>query len=143
MSSFNAADEALESLVIQTTAKAEYNEDQYNDSNIDFNTEDITTIEEMISLPKSNSDTNIIRHVSRLEYELKTLKQNSKNDKSKEPPTDPSIPLTMIYTDVQGSTSLWEALPQDMEKALEMHDQCMRTLIAKHDGFEGKCDDVC
>jgi len=44
--------------------------------------------------------------------------------------------LTMVFTDVQGSTSLWEADPGAMEIALAMHDDTIRRVLAKHNGYE-------
>lgn len=53
----------------------------------------------------------------------------------KRPPLD-TDETTMVFTDVQGSTSLWEANPQAMDKALRLHDSIMRQNMAKHDGYE-------
>mmetsp|Transcript_44873 Transcript_44873/g.130718 ORF Transcript_44873/g.130718 Transcript_44873/m.130718 type:complete len:1266 (-) Transcript_44873:88-3885(-) len=44
--------------------------------------------------------------------------------------------VTMVFTDVQGSTSLWEANPSAMEQALRMHDATIRQVLAKHGGYE-------
>jgi len=44
--------------------------------------------------------------------------------------------VTMVFTDVQGSTSLWEACPSAMEHALRLHDATMRKMAAKHQGYE-------
>jgi len=44
--------------------------------------------------------------------------------------------LTMVFTDVQGSTSLWEANPVAMEQALRVHDVAMRAAMARHGGYE-------
>jgi len=44
--------------------------------------------------------------------------------------------FTMVFTDVQGSTSLWEACPSAMEQALRLHDATMRKMAAKHQGYE-------
>ena len=48
----------------------------------------------------------------------------------------PSGDVTIIYTDVQGSTSLWEAAPLDMKKATDIHDSIMRKCYAEHSGYE-------
>jgi class 3 adenylate cyclase len=52
------------------------------------------------------------------------------------PPLDDTDDVTMVFTDVQGSTSLWEANPKAMEQALRLHDATIRTNMAKHDGYE-------
>jgi class 3 adenylate cyclase len=51
------------------------------------------------------------------------------------PPLD-TDQVTMVFTDVQGSTSLWEANPKAMEQALRLHDATIRLNLAKHDGYE-------
>jgi class 3 adenylate cyclase len=43
---------------------------------------------------------------------------------------------TIVLTDVQGSTSLWEANPQAMQEALDLHDKIMRRFCAFHNGYE-------
>eukprot|EP00971_Amphidinium_carterae_P013646 268976-Amphidinium_carterae.1 len=35
-----------------------------------------------------------------------------------------------------GSTSLWEATPQAMQRALRMHDTTIRKVLAAYDGYE-------
>jgi len=52
------------------------------------------------------------------------------------PPTGNNDDLTMVFTDVQGSTSLWEANPRAMEMALRLHDATIRQVLAKHSGYE-------
>ena len=44
--------------------------------------------------------------------------------------------VTVVVTDVQNSTLLWESCPQEMNAAIEMHDSLMRRLIAAHRGVE-------
>ncbi|EJK47479.1 hypothetical protein THAOC_33797 [Thalassiosira oceanica] len=48
----------------------------------------------------------------------------------------PSGEVTVIYTDVQGSTALWEACPSDMKKAQDIHDDIMRKCYTNHSGYE-------
>jgi len=52
------------------------------------------------------------------------------------PPQGKSDDFTMVFTDVQGSTSLWEANPRAMEIALRLHDATIRQVLAKHSGYE-------
>src|ERR671921_322512 len=42
--------------------------------------------------------------------------------------------LTFLFTDVEGSTSLWEKNPEVMSEALLRHDEILRTVIEAHDG---------
>ena len=44
--------------------------------------------------------------------------------------------VTIVHTDIQGSTRLWEQAPQAMRSALERHDQIQRALITAHHGYE-------
>jgi len=48
----------------------------------------------------------------------------------------PSGNVTIVYTDVQGSTSLWESCPGAMKRAQEIHDDIMRQCYADHKGYE-------
>ena len=42
--------------------------------------------------------------------------------------------ITFLFTDVEGSTSLWERNPKAMSEALVRHDEILRTAIEAHDG---------
>ena len=44
--------------------------------------------------------------------------------------------VTVVVTDVQNSTLLWEGFPHEMNAAIEMHDELMRRQIAAHKGVE-------
>jgi predicted ATPase/class 3 adenylate cyclase len=43
-------------------------------------------------------------------------------------------PLTFLFTDVEGSTRLWEQNPREMQSALARHDVLLRTAIAEASG---------
>jgi class 3 adenylate cyclase/tetratricopeptide (TPR) repeat protein len=43
--------------------------------------------------------------------------------------------VTFLFTDIQGSTRLWEQFPTAMALALARHDALMREAIAAHDGY--------
>src|SRR5262245_52807604 len=47
----------------------------------------------------------------------------------------PSGVVTFLFTDVEGSTRLWEARPDDMTTALARHDALLRDSIGAHDGY--------
>src|SRR5688572_28071815 len=40
-----------------------------------------------------------------------------------------------LFTDIEGSTKMWETSPADMQKALARHDAIMRHAISAHRGF--------
>src|SRR5829696_7836638 len=42
--------------------------------------------------------------------------------------------ITFLFTDVEGSTSLWERNPKAMSEALSRHDEILRTAIEAHNG---------
>ena len=44
-------------------------------------------------------------------------------------PTLPSGTVTFLFTDIEGSTALWEAQPQEMRAALAQHDAILRRAI--------------
>ncbi|MBI4671154.1 MAG: SIR2 family protein [Chloroflexi bacterium] len=50
-------------------------------------------------------------------------------------PTPPSGIVTFLFTDIEGSTALWERMPEAMKHALALHDQLLRLAISKHNGF--------
>jgi predicted ATPase/class 3 adenylate cyclase len=47
----------------------------------------------------------------------------------------PSGTVTLLFTDVQGSTRLWEAEPDPMARALRKHDEIMRSSIERAGGY--------
>ena len=46
----------------------------------------------------------------------------------------PSGTVTFLFTDVEGSTRLWEEQPEAMKVALARHDAILRDAVAEHDG---------
>ncbi len=47
----------------------------------------------------------------------------------------PSGEITFLFTDLEGSTSLWEREPEAMDAALAEHDRRLRAVMAAHDGY--------
>jgi len=47
----------------------------------------------------------------------------------------PSGTVTFLFTDIEGSTSLWEQDAQAMQKALARHDDILREAIEAHGGY--------
>ena len=47
----------------------------------------------------------------------------------------PSGTVTFLFTDIEGSTRLWEEHPVAMEQALVVHDRIMRDAIARNGGY--------
>jgi class 3 adenylate cyclase len=46
----------------------------------------------------------------------------------------PSGTVTFLFTDLEGSTGLWEEHPDAMQGALARHDELLRAAIEAHDG---------
>src|SRR6478735_3498897 len=46
----------------------------------------------------------------------------------------PSGTVTFLFTDVEGSTRLWEEHPDAMREALARHDEILREAILEHEG---------
>jgi class 3 adenylate cyclase len=57
----------------------------------------------------------------------------------------PSGTATFLFTDIQGSTCLWETDPEAMRSALAVHDEVLRSAIEAHGGwvFKHTGDGVC
>jgi predicted ATPase/class 3 adenylate cyclase len=49
-------------------------------------------------------------------------------------PDEASSTLTFLFTDLEGSTRLWERFPQPMKRALERHDSILLTAVAAAGG---------
>ena len=47
----------------------------------------------------------------------------------------PAGTVTFLFTDVEGSTRLWESVPEAMEEALERHNRLLTAVIEEHDGM--------
>ena len=47
-------------------------------------------------------------------------------------------PFAIVFTDIEGSTSLWENQPVAMEMAVDEHHKLVRDLIHDHNGYEVK-----
>jgi class 3 adenylate cyclase len=47
----------------------------------------------------------------------------------------PSGTVTFLFTDIEGSTRLWQTHPEAMSEALERHDVVLRAAIAAADGY--------
>jgi hypothetical protein len=50
----------------------------------------------------------------------------------------PTGSVALVFTDIQGSTQLWERCGSVMRAALEVHDRLLRSLLADSSGYEVK-----
>ena len=49
-------------------------------------------------------------------------------------PNQPSSTLTFLFTDIEGSTRLWQEFPEQMKANLARHDQLLRECIERNEG---------
>ena len=52
----------------------------------------------------------------------------------------PTGEVCLLFTDVEGSTQLWEASPRAMADALALHNRLLRALLVVHQGYEVKTE---
>ena len=50
-------------------------------------------------------------------------------------PSPPTGTVTFLFTDIEGSTELWEKNPEGMRLALARHDENLRETVESHGGF--------
>jgi class 3 adenylate cyclase len=50
----------------------------------------------------------------------------------------PSGSLSIVFTDIEDSTALWETVPSAMRVSLQMHDDLLRAKLKRHQGYEVK-----
>ena len=46
--------------------------------------------------------------------------------------------VTLVFTDIEGSTQLWQRLADEFERILGLHREVIRACIAAHNGYEVK-----
>jgi class 3 adenylate cyclase len=46
----------------------------------------------------------------------------------------PTVVVTLIFTDVEGSTRLWEQHPEAMHQAMTRHDELIKASVASNSG---------
>eukprot|EP00756_Hemistasia_phaeocysticola_P028239 Hpha_TRINITY_DN16166_c9_g1::TRINITY_DN16166_c9_g1_i1::g.4411::m.4411 len=71
---------------------------------------------------------------------------NDERDKESRPSVMPpalgqegwEVEVGMVFTDIQSSTALWEAHPNEMYDALRTHNAALRDVAAEHHGYEVK-----
>jgi len=49
--------------------------------------------------------------------------------------TQPTGTITFLFTDIEGSTRLWEEQPGVMERVVARHDELLRSVIESRDGY--------
>ena len=57
------------------------------------------------------------------------------DDRDVAPAPRPSGTVSFLFTDIEGSTSLWERDAEAMRRALARHDEIVRSSVAAHSGY--------
>ena len=55
-------------------------------------------------------------------------------------PEAPTGTVTLVFTDIQGSTALWEHLGEGFKALLDQHNALFRAAIAEFEGYEVKTE---
>ena len=50
----------------------------------------------------------------------------------------PSGTVTFLFTDIEGSTKLWEQYPEVMKAALARHDTLLKQVFEAHQGYRSE-----
>ena len=50
----------------------------------------------------------------------------------------PTGTVTFLFTDIEGSTKLWERSPNAMQRALARHDEILKEAVEGHEGYAFK-----
>src|SRR5215216_2184438 len=50
-------------------------------------------------------------------------------------PSPPTGTVTFLFTDIEGSTKMWESHPEAMQSALVRHDEILRNAIEERGGY--------
>ena len=50
-------------------------------------------------------------------------------------PSPPAGTVTFLFTDIEGSTKMWERYPQAMHRALSRHDEILRRVTQEREGY--------
>eukprot|EP01062_Namystynia_karyoxenos_P041291 TRINITY_DN3007_c0_g2_i1.p1 TRINITY_DN3007_c0_g2~~TRINITY_DN3007_c0_g2_i1.p1 ORF type:complete len:1001 (+),score=147.39 TRINITY_DN3007_c0_g2_i1:85-3087(+) len=64
--------------------------------------------------------------------------QEFSEDSGAPPPGPSGDDVTIVFTDVEGSTELWDRFPVGMQRALTVHNQVLRRSCADYSGYEVK-----
>eukprot|EP01064_Diplonema_japonicum_P010012 TRINITY_DN17389_c0_g1_i1.p1 TRINITY_DN17389_c0_g1~~TRINITY_DN17389_c0_g1_i1.p1 ORF type:complete len:763 (+),score=126.51 TRINITY_DN17389_c0_g1_i1:24-2291(+) len=63
---------------------------------------------------------------------------HSRSPRNRTPPGRREGQATIVFTDIVGSTQMWESTPEAMKKALKKHNEIIRLQQAKYGGYEVK-----
>eukprot|EP00899_Mesostigma_viride_P020164 jgi/Mesvir1/28149/Mv04714-RA.2 len=67
------------------------------------------------------------------------LKKREVTARKRRPPAK-GQPVAVVFTDIEGSTNLWEWDPEIMNHCLQIHHRVLRVLLSKHHGYESNTE---
>ncbi|KAG1177167.1 hypothetical protein G6F70_002863 [Rhizopus microsporus] len=73
----------------------------------------------------------------RIKDEIPSDSTLARLDKEVPPPTNQ---VTLVFTDIKGSTQLWDTQPENMRSAIKIHDAVMRRTLRSIGGYEVKTE---
>ena len=71
-------------------------------------------------------------------FEGKSVLGEGNTRRMRAPPGQENGEATVVFTDIRSSTSIWEAVPEGMCEALQIHNAVMRDTMDEFDGYEVK-----
>lgn len=80
------------------------------------------------------------RIAARQQSDLKAIEASKRFERERMKIDAPTGVVTLVFTDVEGSTAQWEANPEIMTLALEIHFKIMRELLQSAGGYECKTE---
>eukprot|EP01080_Neovahlkampfia_damariscottae_P004149 gene4149-7459_t len=110
--------------------------DQFQNSILDFNRQINEANEQNRKLQQRESE--LQNQLQLLEDQLKFYEKEKYQFKKGR--KGPYGEVTLVFTDVQDSTSLWEMSSSVMQKSLKIHNQEIRKVIEETNGFEVKTE---
>jgi len=88
-------------------------------------------LDEQLGIAPSQETTDLYERIRAEDLSAESPQRKSLTSEPANPPTGT---VTFLFTDIQGSTPLWESEPEKMAVALEIHNAALRQAIAAHGG---------
>jgi class 3 adenylate cyclase len=66
---------------------------------------------------------------------MSSSSQDAGRDVGAEVGSVPSGTVTLLFTDVEDSTRLWDEHSDEMRRSMQRHDGIVRSVIAGHEGY--------
>jgi len=87
-------------------------------------------------LDRERAGIDVVTALRVAQIEISRLKANESSRRAPAPMGE----VSLVFTDVQDSTALWDADPDIMTEALNVHNRLMRLYIGRYNGYEVKTE---